>query len=71
MRLYTAFGLSLFRCIGDGDRAPTSREATPEDTLAPPDARLTYKCHTTKISPVRVISLPDLLTRFIGIIISG
>ena len=61
----------MLRCIGAGDRAASSRDAYPEDIAAPEDANLMYKCHTTNTSPASVISLPDLLTRFIGIIISG
>ena len=69
--LYTDLGVSQFRCMGEGDRAPTSREAIEVEALTEEEANLTYKCHTTRISPARVIKLPELLTRFMGIIISG
>ena len=69
--LYTDLGASQFRCMGEGDRAPTSREAIELETTTEAEANLMYRCHTTRISPARVINLPELLTRFMGIIISG
>ena len=69
--LYTDLGASQFRCMGEGDRAPTSRDAIEVEALPEEDANLTYKCHTTNKRPARVIKLPELLTRFMGIIISG
>ena len=69
--LYTDLGVSQFRCMGEGDRALTSREAIEVEALTEEEANLTYKCHTTRISPANVIKLPELLTRFMGIIISG
>jgi len=69
--LYTDLGLSQFRCMGEGDRVPTSREEIDEEALDEEVANLVYRCHTTSSSPARVINLPDLLTRFIGTIISG
>lgn len=69
--LYTDLGLSLFRCMGEGDRVPTSRDAMDEVILVAEEANLVNRCQSTRSNPASVINLPDLLTRFIGTIISG